>query len=365
MQVVSAIPHSTSAARLRMILRWTFLISLAAISLLILFRAALQRIPSSLPLWQLLLFVLVVEAAVIFVRTDLLMRLVAQVARIWTAVPQAYSHFLLVRSSLTLAGMIFTTLLHGVLLTDWILLAHTSAVWIVLVSIGVGLSEAVCWWAMAVRLAGLPRTLLPVATSERNETASHQEIRSTTTDDSHSELERRLLEDEVAADLQPPSPGYSETRREGLAEFDSVAAVSSSNTVSSSNEARILPALAGNEIESNDVDGEEQMDESVWQQSTRSQIDGQEIVAGAVRERYLADQQTIVSHVVFHPPLGSTPELELHQAEGESADIRTTRNERFGFRVEIRLRQRPQTPSTIVYEFVAMAPLDKPQESER
>ena len=92
----------------------------------------------------------------------------------------------------------------------------------------------------------------------------------------------------------------------------------------------------------------------VVQQMTRSVDEKKrETIAGYFRVSFDPGQRQQVVHIPFCPPLRNAPTVSVTALDGSEATLKTTTSERFGARVEIRLKQTPETEHQMIVEVVA------------
>ncbi|MFK7768269.1 MAG: hypothetical protein AB8B55_13680 [Mariniblastus sp.] len=89
------------------------------------------------------------------------------------------------------------------------------------------------------------------------------------------------------------------------------------------------------------------------QQTTRTDNNGLETVAGYFRVSFLPDQQRQVLHVPFTPPFKTMPTIQTHSIEQEQVRVRVTDCQKFGVRVEVILPQATTEFQKLLVEVLA------------
>jgi hypothetical protein len=94
--------------------------------------------------------------------------------------------------------------------------------------------------------------------------------------------------------------------------------------------------------------------DEVTQQLTRSQsADGVETLSGWLRVGLGPGQRSANVHVAFCPPFGRTPTLEVTQSAGPPSRIKTIQLLPFGARVDLKLNQAGDEPTSVLLQFSA------------
>lgn len=108
----------------------------------------------------------------------------------------------------------------------------------------------------------------------------------------------------------------------------------------------------------------EPVDESlVTQQMTRSMTaDGGETIAGRVRVDFGAGEKQSAAHLAFTPPLQNIPEVYVDQSSGPAASVTPGSVYAHGVRVDVRLEQAADEPTSIWFEIYVVAPSGKNQD---
>jgi len=96
-------------------------------------------------------------------------------------------------------------------------------------------------------------------------------------------------------------------------------------------------------------------DEIVQQITRRRNNDGTEQVFGWIRAAFASGQRTGSVHLAFCPPLGAVPELEVEQTDGPESRIKTSQVLSYGARVDLKLAEPAEQPTTVLLQFLATA----------
>ncbi|MEX2172708.1 MAG: hypothetical protein WD872_00010 [Pirellulaceae bacterium] len=97
-----------------------------------------------------------------------------------------------------------------------------------------------------------------------------------------------------------------------------------------------------------EVDNEEEISARLVQQLSRERTaEGGEALHALVRTLCQPEDQQVVVHLAFCPPLDTAPQLAAHVLEGDAVEARVTLAQTFGARIEVRLA-RPATPGQTV-----------------
>jgi hypothetical protein len=105
--------------------------------------------------------------------------------------------------------------------------------------------------------------------------------------------------------------------------------------------------------------------DEVTQQLTRSQsADGVETLSGWLRVGLGPGQRSANVHVAFCPPFGRTPTLEVTQSAGPPSRIKTVQLLPFGARVDLKLNQAGDEPTSVLLQFSAESkPTGSPEQT--
>lgn len=214
-------------------------------------------------------------------------------------------------------GICTGMVLHLLVLTTWISMARTS--WVISFCLCVAvLSEAVCLLLVFRKTRGAIRA--PIGS-------------------------RQAVDSGVVQEAILPASNAP------LVEEDNVSRLKSSELADGPFSES---AEAGESAETGDPDC---FEEDIRRQVTLTRdAEGYETISGVVREDFESEQRSIVSHVMFQPPLLQSPHVEAHVIEGPSATIKATRVEKFGVRFEIRLEKPSDRDATVAYEFIGRHP---------
>jgi hypothetical protein len=106
-------------------------------------------------------------------------------------------------------------------------------------------------------------------------------------------------------------------------------------------------------------------DDEVTQQLTRSQsADGVETLSGWLRVGLGPGQRSANVHVAFCPPFGRTPTLEVTQSAGPPSRIKTVQLLPFGARIDLKLNQAGDEPTSVLLQFSAESkPTGSPEQT--
>jgi len=95
-------------------------------------------------------------------------------------------------------------------------------------------------------------------------------------------------------------------------------------------------------------------DADVTQQLVRSRAaDGSESLAGWLRLTLTPGQRQTTAHLAFCPPFAQTPTLDVSQADGPAARVKTAQLLPYGARLEIKLAAPADVPCTVRLRFSA------------
>jgi hypothetical protein len=105
------------------------------------------------------------------------------------------------------------------------------------------------------------------------------------------------------------------------------------------------------------VAAEAPADADVTQQWVRSRAaDGSESLAGWLRLTFSSGQRQATAHLAFCPPFTQAPTLDVNQADGPPARVKTAQLLPYGARLEVKLAAPADQPSVIRLQFSARSP---------
>jgi hypothetical protein len=98
-------------------------------------------------------------------------------------------------------------------------------------------------------------------------------------------------------------------------------------------------------------DGPADYDEAVTQQVVRRREESGEVLTGWTRVDFAQAQRVAAAHIAICPPLASNPTCDAEQQDGPPAQLKVTQAMSYGVRLEIKLDEPAETPTSVIVEF--------------
>lgn len=92
-------------------------------------------------------------------------------------------------------------------------------------------------------------------------------------------------------------------------------------------------------------------DEAVTQQVVRRREESGEVLTGWTRVDFAQAQRVAAAHLAICPPLASNPTCDAEQQDGPPAQLKVTQAMSYGVRLEIKLDEPAETPTSVIVEF--------------